>query len=116
MTKVTYRPDEYEMRFEGHAGFSVFGRDIVCAAVSILMWTLTERALENEAYNAAYRVTDADRQDRPTGYAITCDPTPEAAAMCQEMFDTIAVGLTMLAKRYEDYVKFEIINGRNNDD
>ena len=38
MTKITYRNDEtrFAIRMQGHAGYAEHGKDIVCAAVSVL--------------------------------------------------------------------------------
>ena len=37
MTRVCYYRNEYRLRAEGHAGAGEKGRDLICAAESILM-------------------------------------------------------------------------------
>ena len=46
MTKITYHPQEYHLRIEGHAGFAEAGEDLVCAGISVLGWTLVAGAEE----------------------------------------------------------------------
>ena len=50
MTAVVYDPKTPEMRFEGHAGAGRAGADPVCAALSILMYTLASE----EAHSAPF--------------------------------------------------------------
>ena len=40
MTRVCYYRNEYRLRAEGHAGAGEKGRDLICAAESILMMAL----------------------------------------------------------------------------
>ena len=40
MINITFKPNTYELEITGHAGHDVKGKDIVCAAVSTLFYTL----------------------------------------------------------------------------
>ena len=40
MTHITYEPQMPGMAFDGHAGAGPYGGDVVCAALSALMYTL----------------------------------------------------------------------------
>ena len=42
MTRVCYEPKLPALEFSGHAGAGVRGQDPVCAALSILLFTLVE--------------------------------------------------------------------------
>lgn len=75
---------------EGHAGYAPKGQDIVCAAVSALVYALIGTLEETENV--------ADVILRP-GYAAV-EAKEETAA-----FDLMRCGLTQLADRYPDFVR-----------
>ena len=75
---------------EGHAGYAPKGQDIVCAAVSALVYALIGTLEETE--NVAEMVL------RP-GYAAVEAKKKTAA------FDLVRCGLTQLADRYPDFVQ-----------
>ena len=74
---------------EGHAGYAPKGQDIVCAAVSALVYALIGTLEETE--NVAEVVL------RP-GYAVVEAKEKTAA------FDLLRCGLGQLAERYPDFV------------
>ena len=51
MTKIFYREyyDRYLLIVEGHSGFGEKGKDIVCSAVSILVYTLLNMLKDEES-------------------------------------------------------------------
>ena len=75
---------------EGHAGYAPKGQDIVCAAVSALVYALIGTLEETE--NVAEVIL------RP-GYAAVEAKEKTAA------FDLVRCGLTQLADRYPDFVR-----------
>lgn len=87
MIEVTFTPKG--LTVEGHAGYAPKGQDIVCAAVSALMYALIG-ALE-ETGNVKEAVL------RP-GYAAVEAKTATTA------FAPIRCGLMQLAERYGDHV------------
>ena len=80
---------------EGHAGYAPKGQDIVCAAVSALVYALIGTLEETE--NVAEVVL------RP-GYAAVEAKEKTAA------FDLLRCGLGQLAERYPDFVRVEMIS------
>ena len=90
MTRVLYDPAAPEMVFSGHAGAGTYGQDPVCAALSMLMFTLLE-ALPAEGVERHL----ADAYCRVRGG-------------CAETYGVIAAGLRLLAAEYPEHVCLEV--------
>ena len=90
MTRVFYDPKTPEMRFEGHAGAGERGKDPVCAALSMLMYTLLEalpaKGVERYLADGYCRVRGGSR----------------------ETYEVIAAGLRLLAAEYPEHVCLEV--------
>ena len=88
MTRVVYEPDLPAIEFDGHAGAGLRGRDPVCAALSILLFTLLEGAPGAQARfsEGGCRVQGGDRA-------------------CYEL---IGAGCRLLAENYPDFVRWEV--------
>ena len=89
MIHITAYPNR--IRFEGHAGYDAAGRDIVCAAVSALYYTLAE--------NLKSRPGFVCRQDE-RGAELRCPGAAEAIGF-------VLRGLRAIAETYPDYVRVE---------
>ena len=99
MTRIEYtRSSEgLHIRAKGHAGYGGSGTDIVCAAISTLLQSLTEYALESsvlEVVSLTLNEGDAD-------ITIKGD---------SECFDMTIIGLEMIAETYPDNVKMADIS------
>ncbi len=88
MTRVVYEPSTPAMRFSGHAGAGRPGGDLVCAALSALMYTLLENLPESERQMA-------------DGFCAV-----EGGE--KRVYEVIAGGLRRLAEAYPDYVRMEV--------
>ena len=88
MTRVCYEPKLPALEFRGHAGAGVRGQDPVCAALSILRFTLVEGepGAQLRAGEGRCRVSGGDR----ASYAL------------------IAGGCRLLAENYPDCVSMEV--------
>ena len=86
MTRVVYEPDLPAIEFDGHAGAGLRGRDPVCAALSILLYTLAE--------SPGVRARFGDGRARLRG--------GERAA-----YETVARGLRLLAHSEPEHVRWE---------
>jgi hypothetical protein len=88
-------------RLKGHAGMAEKGRDIVCAAVSVL----TQTAVLG-LHRHLGLTPDVERKD---GY-LTCMLTEremiEMSAV-QAILETMVIGLTDIAGQYPDYVRIK---------
>ena len=88
MTRVVYEPELPAIEFDGHAGAGLRGRDPVCAALSILLFTLVEgvEGAQIRAGDAYCRVRGGDK----ASYAL------------------IAAGLRLLAREYPQNAHLEV--------
>ncbi len=90
MTSVRYDPAVPEMVFTGHAGAAEAGRDPVCAALSMLMYTLLSALpageTERELHDGFCRVRGGGR----------------------EAYEVIAAGLRLLAAEFPEHVCLEV--------
>ena len=103
MIEVTYRPRGPLLTVKGHAGAGLYGSDPVCAAVSILVYTLAEsvQALEQQKRLSAATVhlrsgcaVISARPRRFQGKALTC------------AFSTVCNGFRLLAGEYPGNLQF----------
>lgn len=86
MISVTYEPGVPRLSLTGHAQQAPKGRDIVCAAASILAYTLTEGGAEaEELRGGGLRLTGNGRDLR-----------------------LIAGGYRLLAENYPKNIRFEV--------
>ena len=106
MITVTYHRNGNEVVVEGHANSGEKGHDLICASVSILVYTLASFA-EN--------VKDAGQVNNPIiaieeGNAwILCDPHFTLKPPVTLVFDSICAGFELLAKNYPDNISYEIV-------
>ena len=88
MIRIT-RQGETSLKLEGHAGSDVYGKDLVCAAVSALVLTLAEAVKDKPGAEVILKPGDSQ---------IRCDQEAEA------VFDCICKGFALLAEKYPEYV------------
>lgn len=92
-----------EFKAHGHAGYENRGRDIVCAAVSVL----TQATANGLTYHA--KVNPEIHVDEKSGF-LSCRLDPEmlqgeAAIKAQAILETMVTGLVETAKDYSDYIE-----------
>lgn len=99
MTKIEWlREGEiFYIRAEGHAGYQP-GHDIVCSAISVLMQTL---------YAGLDGICDAATQERHDSgrMEILCYAAEGKKREISAVFESILLGLTLLAEEYPEYVQ-----------
>ncbi len=96
MTLVLYEPEGPALEFIGHAGAGLYGQDPVCAALSMLMYTLIEAL-------PAARVRSGDgycRIEAEQGLAAAPRRTETEAA-----FRVVLGGLRLLAESEPRHVR-----------
>ena len=104
MIRVVYEPNAHSMGAEGHAGSAPYGEDLVCAAVSALMLTLSRAAweLEKQGYGACGGCI-------ATGLGrVWFQPKAGCEPIVRAMMNTVAIGMEMLAEDYSDCVEFVV--------
>lgn len=102
MIKIIYVADpeggKLTMRAEGHAGYAPAGQDIVCAAVSCLMQTLSYSAAEDEHTSSCiYQGKEGPVVNVEAGDSV----------LMRDKFELVADGLTLLAEQYPENVNFK---------
>lgn len=99
MIRVRYYPGEMRLRMDGHAGAGERGQDIVCAGASALMFTLIGAAEDVPEYGMHAQINEKE-----ASVEVRCYPDDKHEKRCRYLFDTIALGLGMLAEKYPDNI------------
>ena len=103
MTHITVKKTKtrFSMTSEGHAGYADYGTDIVCAAISILVYSFAEVCIEKESNESA----SIDAMELVDGKAVlTVDDLNgemESAVLMLKM------GLSSIEKRYPKNLSVE---------
>lgn len=94
-------------KIHGHSNFAPYGEDIVCAAVSILSYTILKSLVDVCNLNEdeiSYRV------DEETGFLdlrILIHEYDKRIITTQVVFETFVVGIKSLVESYPKYVTLE---------
>ena len=103
MTDVSISTDGLYLALNGHAGAGPKGRDIVCAALSALAFTLARVAQKNTAYGTRF---DANWEEATL--FLHCEPEDKAAQeRCHHLFAAFGEGFRLIAEAYPEYVSLE---------
>ena len=105
MIQVVYHRKYNRLTVTGHAGSGEPGHDLVCAAASVLAYTMAAN-VANMADNGEVRepIIKMDAGDTE----ISCNPRHNLKATVTLMFDTVCVGFQMLAHDHPAYITYEI--------
>lgn len=96
----------------GHAGAAPKGQDIVCAAATMLMYTIAQAALDMGSLGELERPPTVMLDDGDAGVAFR--PKAEAMEKGRLVLDVIRRGLEVLGKRYPENVAIYVIgNGES---
>lgn len=107
MIRATYCRKDHCLTIEGHAMSAEVGKDLVCASASMLAYTLA--AFVVNTVNAGYasdKVIKLEEGDTE----ISCKVKREHDMAVALVFDSICAGFDILAQKYPEYVKYEIIS------
>ena len=96
---ITVQLSGTALTVRGHAGFSRYGSDIVCAAASMLAFTLAA-AMEEAGLQRAPEIESACGSFR-----IAVRPREGERARVEAVFAAISAGYRLLAARYPEYVR-----------
>ena len=98
MIKITADIDNRSVRAEGHSGFDEKGKDIVCAAVSILIYTYATELLK---LGIPTDITD-------DGDVFEIYPNCYKPQMLYA-FEMVLSGLRLLERSYRDNIELEVL-------
>ena len=101
------RKSETCVTLEGHAGSDIYGKDLVCAAVSALALTLDanidrmrrQGMLESSVVHLA-----------PGSARLRCTPRKERRKEVAAVFDGICAGFAMLGEKFPGLVRYSVVN------
>lgn len=105
MINIEFKPKTWELTIEGHSEHGEKGKDIVCAAVSALFYTLGESLYHSLDIQAEPPVF---KEDDGRGY-LKCIPEPEYELNVTYIYATVMTGLQMVANQHPEHVKLSII-------
>ncbi len=96
------RESTLKVEVQGHANFSQEGSDIVCSAVSMIMFTIANKLDEMEKFitieideeNGGYMQIEIIKNDEETTL----------------LFDTLIFGLKMVEEQYQKYIEIKEAN------
>ncbi len=103
MIKVVFTPTEYKLELTGHAGAGMKGTDVVCAAASMLFYTLAESLEQSDGMLDDHTI----REESGNG-CISCVPKEEYEGNIVRSYWTILNGYQLLAETYPENVVLEI--------
>lgn len=101
MITVWIDRENISLNMKGHAGYAEAGSDIVCAAASMLAYTMAARLREitqGDGLNISLSPGDAH---------ISADASWQIISDCRAVIDTISAGFTLLAGQYPGHVSIE---------
>lgn len=103
MIEIRYDRKRCAMTLKGHAGAGVYGQDLVCCAVSMLVYTLAAnlRRMQKNGWlrKAVIRLAPGDAE-------LGCIPHPGECGRVQARIDAICMGFGVLAREYPEFIRF----------
>lgn len=102
--EVRQRGDRLDgFRVRGHAGYAEAGQDIVCAAVSVLVYNFI---------NSAERFADVALDVRDRGDELSCRFPPMLNPRAKLLFDSMLFGIEQVAEQYPEHVRIRHVHAR----
>lgn len=105
MITVEYRKSQgRSIKVEGHANSAPYGEDLICAAASVLLYTLAQNMMivEEQGYVKGLNIVEKQGNGE-VSYEESTDENAENIAFC--IFDTIWNGYMVLEKNFPNFVK-----------
>ena len=93
---------EYGIKAAGHACYAPKGQDIVCAAFTILMYTMAEMISE---LNRSGKLKECHIELDSGNVDISCIPKDEYIAETRHIMSTINTGISILSAEYSEFIK-----------
>ena len=90
----------FELYANGHAEHAEYGKDLVCAAVSILLYTLVESIDRSDLNGEMIAVM------QPGSTFIRMDPKKEKEAKIRGVLSVIETGFSLLEKNFPKNICF----------
>ena len=107
MINVTYDRKRLILKVKGHAHSGEAGHDLVCAAASIRLDTLSANVTELCADRRRVRRPVLDIREGDT--TIACAPVHGMQAVTTLVFDTVCAGFAVLQQRYPENLSYKVV-------
>ena len=91
------------LKLQGHAGAAPHGQDLVCAAVTGLVYALAQRVTELASQGAFEKPPEVRLESGDA--RISAIPKENYAGKVQEDFHLIQSGLELLQRHYPEHIK-----------
>lgn len=106
MIEIVFNRKTLCVQVTGHANSAEHGHDLVCSAVSALVYTLGANVAKLSANRNQVRRPVINLED---GNAeISCKPVHGFTAVATLTFDVVCSGFELLAQQYPDYVHYSV--------
>lgn len=109
MISIVYRRDKCTVTAEGHAYSGESGHDLVCAAVSALVLTLSANVASLVTQESAEKPVVSVQEG--SAY-ISCKPVETMRAVVTMVFDTVCTGFELLQTLYPKNIRFTVQDGK----
>lgn len=103
MIEVVYKNERgaLSLALDGHAGAADFGHDIICAAASMLAYTLAAAVDEAEDKMRSSPIISLT----PGHARVICAPFPEEYERIRSLYEFTVRGYRLLAEKNPAYIK-----------
>lgn len=105
MVTITYFRERSRVEIIGHASFAENGKDLVCASVTILAYTLAgfvdKKEQDEKCWGALTHFQDGE-------VFISCKANEGYKKEITAGFDTICSGFNILSEKFPEFVKYEV--------
>lgn len=105
MIKAVYDRKENKITVEGHAYSGEPGQDLICAAASVLIYTIAAsvNSMQQNGH-VAQAVVNLEKGNGTVG----CEPLEQFKGAITLIFDSICAGYELLAVNYPENISYEI--------
>lgn len=107
MLKIKVVKSTYKIEMEEHAEYAEKGKDIVCAAASILLYTLADTIDRSE--KMLWNKPRIRIDEQKVKAFVQCVPKPEYEGNIALIYQTVLNGLQLLAAEYPENVSMKIV-------
>lgn len=109
MIEVIYYRDKHKLTVKGHAKSGEAGHDLICAAASILTYTIASNVLQMAENKRQIRRPKVKLE--PGDASVSCSAIHGMDSVVTLVFDAVCQGFDLLAKQYPDNVLYAVRNG-----
>ena len=106
MITIEYTRDKHRITVRGHANSGEAGHDLVCAAVSSLVYTIAA-FVQNMSSSGQLKARSIKLKSGDA--RVSCSPMVKYRAGTVIVFDAICGGFELLARQYPNYIRYEMV-------